>query len=83
MIPQNRSLRGADVAKQGSQARTACRLFAGLGVLPPFVENLDKLCGVSHPFCENAGKTVFLTGKYWAAKGKSKEKEVQGNEGRK
>ena len=54
--------------------------FAGLGLLPPFAENLKKLCVVVRPLCENAGKPSFC-GKYWGAEGK--RKEVQGNERRK
>ena len=60
------------VAKQRSQARTPCQLFAGSGCLPPFAENLEKLFVVTW---ENG---VF-GGKYRAAKGTCKE--VQGSRG--
>ena len=51
---------------------------AGLGFLPPFAENIEKLCVfVEVLFAE----TLLFCGKYWGAKGKCKE--VQGNEGRK
>ena len=57
-----------------------CRLFAGLGFLPPVAENLEKLCVFGRPIAKTLRKRVF-GGAYWGAKGE--RKEVQGNEGRK
>ena len=64
---------------RGPRLDSRCRLFAGLRFLPPFAENLEKLCVSGRPTCENAGNRVFCS-KYWGAKGKCKE--VQGNEER-
>ena len=76
-VPTKRSLRGAGVAKQGSQARFPLPALCWFGFLPPFAENLEKLCVFERPNCENAGKPVFFCWKYWGAEGKCKEAQVK------